>query len=250
MAINHLDALAEELIELGIFKDAVKVEPGVWTGVIDLSRVLNTDETPQHINYTVDGTSRNFFYAGKGEECNQWIKENRECVSIDPTVTLAGDIAQCHLIFGGSCLSSQMAPEEAVNKIYHLLVSTTKSSYQTGDSYLASLRMLDEYITEKKIQRPVVLLTDGHSSRFSVEVLTFCRKRQIHQFVSPPDTTSVTQLLDQINQSLHSAYRKELEERLTDRSINREDFVLILADVWNSWTTKESIIAAGKRVGI
>ena len=38
MAVKHLDELAMELIEVGIFKDAKQVEPGVWTGDIDTCR--------------------------------------------------------------------------------------------------------------------------------------------------------------------------------------------------------------------
>ena len=53
--------------------------------------------------------------------------------------------------------------------------------------------------------------TDGHSSRFNFEVLQFCREKQIRMFVSPPDTTGVTQLLDQINQKLHLEYKNSKE---------------------------------------
>ena len=38
MSVKHLDELAKELIEVGIFKDAKQVEPGVWIGDIDTSR--------------------------------------------------------------------------------------------------------------------------------------------------------------------------------------------------------------------
>ena len=38
MAVEHLDELASELIEAGIFKNACKAEPGVWTGDVDTSR--------------------------------------------------------------------------------------------------------------------------------------------------------------------------------------------------------------------
>ena len=36
MAISHLDALADELQQAVIFRNALKVEPGVWDGNIDL----------------------------------------------------------------------------------------------------------------------------------------------------------------------------------------------------------------------
>ena len=32
MACSHLDALAQELIDTGIFTNAKQIQPGVWTG--------------------------------------------------------------------------------------------------------------------------------------------------------------------------------------------------------------------------
>ena len=49
MAISHLDALADELQQVDIFRNAVQVEPGVWDGNIDISRIYNHDETPQFV---------------------------------------------------------------------------------------------------------------------------------------------------------------------------------------------------------
>ena len=49
------------------------------------------------------------------------------------------------------------------------------------------------------------------ASRFDQKVLKFARENGIYLFLTPPDTTGVTQLLDQINQTLHSHYRTEKE---------------------------------------
>ena len=51
MAILHLDDLAAELISTGIFTNATQIEPGVWEGSIDTSRIYNHDETPQFVRY-------------------------------------------------------------------------------------------------------------------------------------------------------------------------------------------------------
>ena len=79
-----------ELISTGIFINAVKVGPGVWVGDIDLSRIFNHDETPQFINYGVDGIPNGLVYAGRGEACKRLEKENRESVTIHPLVSFAG----------------------------------------------------------------------------------------------------------------------------------------------------------------
>ena len=157
----------------------------------------------------------------------------------------------CQVIFSGKGISSQMAPEEAVKNIKNLVISTTERGSQDHNSLLAAYKVLDRHITKMDIQRPVVLLTDGHSSRFNFEVLQFCREKQIRMFVSPPDTTGVTQLLDQINQKLHLEYKNSKEGLFTAWStINREGFMMILAQMWSKWASAETIKAAGKRVGI
>ena len=90
ITILYPDALAAELIEVGIFTNAVQEERGVWTGNIDTERIFNHDETPQFINYGVDGTPNGLVYAGRGDSCNKLTKENRESVTIHPVVSCSG----------------------------------------------------------------------------------------------------------------------------------------------------------------
>ena len=81
--------------------------------------------------------------------------------------------------------------------------------------------------------------------------LTFLRGKSIKLFVTPPDTTGVTQLLDQINQKLHSENRSAKSELFTlFLTINRESFMKIVAMLWPEWASKETIINASKKVGI
>ena len=251
MAKQHIDELAEELIRCGIFTNANKVEDGSWTGDIDTTRVYNHDETPQFINYGVDGTARNVYYCGKGERCVGITAENRECVTISPMVSLGGEVAMCHVIFASSGIKANMAPKEAVEKIPYLLVSSTDNGFQTGKSCDNFYKMFDQYLTEKEVKRPVVVLTDGHSSRFDLDVLRICQEKEIYQFVSPPDTTGLLQPLDQINSKLHTSYRDAVVENIfVGDHINRETFMIMLADIWQTWASLETVQKAFKKCGI
>ena len=61
-----------------------------------------------------------------------------------------------------------MAPdEEVVNNIRQLLLSTTESEVQDHNSLLDAYTYFNECITEKGIKKPVVILSDGYSSRFN-----------------------------------------------------------------------------------
>ena len=106
MVREYLDGVAEELIDCGIFTGAKKVEPGVWTGEIDTTRIFNHDEMPQFIDYGVSSNAyRAPFYCGKGERCQKMKDENRECVTIQPYVNFAGEVIMGHVIFPGTCIS-------------------------------------------------------------------------------------------------------------------------------------------------
>ena len=250
MAKSHIDSLATELVSAGIMKDGEMLEDGKWKGTIDGTRVFNHDETPQFINYGVDGTASNIYYCGKGEGCYGLIAENRECVTISPMVSLAGDIPICHVIFGSACIMGNMAPSEAVKSIKNLLVSNTENGFQTGKSCKSFYELFDKHLTRNNIERPVVVLTDGHSSRFDLDVLRYCAEKKILQFVSPPDTTGLLQPLDQINAKLHSAYRTAKDGLIASAHINKEAFMNILGEIWPTWASSETVVKCFKRCGI
>ena len=70
-------------------------------------------------------------------------------------------------------------------------------------------------------------------------------------FIGPPDTTGVKQLLDQINESLHSQYKSQKKDLFTqDGPINCEGFMWIFGNMWRNWAEPSAIINAGKGVGI
>ena len=93
-------------------------------------------------------------------------------------------------------------------------------------------------------------MTDGHSSRFDLDVLRFCDTNQILQFLSPPDTTGLLQPLDQINAALHSAYRRGKQEMLVDEHINREKFMNILDGMWSTWANQDAVTNSFRRCGV
>ena len=65
------------------------------------SRIVQHDETPQFINYGVDGGASGKVYCQKGDECQKLTRENRECPTIEPYITLSGEILMCHVILAG-----------------------------------------------------------------------------------------------------------------------------------------------------
>ena len=86
-----------------------------------------------------------------------------------------------------------MVPSMALENIPN--ISTTECGYQKGESMLQLYKQFDEVLTKENVKRPVMVMTDGHSSRFDIDLLKFCDEKQIVQFWSPP-------LIQQVSSSL------------------------------------------------
>ena len=171
-------------------------------------------------------------------------------MTITPIIYMDGSVCLCQVIFAAKGITIAMAPESVMKNIPNLLISTTENGYQDGTSFFSLVMSFDKYLNQNAITRPVLLLSDGHSSRFNFKALKFGFERDIKVFLGPPDTTSVTQMLDQINAVLHTSYGQELSNFYLDSYINRETFMTILGLIWPTWVTKEGIQNAFKKCGV
>ena len=91
-----------------------------------------------------------------------------------------------------------MAPEVSNNEIENLLISVNETGTTDYKSLLAAYKNLDQVLKERKIPRPIVILADGHGSRFNDGVMQYCDDKKMQQFILPPDTSGVTQKHDQL----------------------------------------------------
>ena len=73
------------------------------------------------------------------------------------------------------------------------------------------------------MQKPIAVLTDSHSSIYDADVMQFCRKEDIHQFMGLPETNELTQLLDQVFANLHACYSNEKDQVFDGEKVNRGD---------------------------
>ena len=101
-----------------------------------------------------------------------------------------------------------MAPEASL-KIPNLLVTVNKSGVSDHNTLLDGYKQVNRVLSENEVPRPVIVITDGHLSRFDETVLTFLRQALMLLFILHPDTSGGTQLHDQMNGRLHSLYDKK-----------------------------------------
>ena len=67
-------------------------------------RIIGHDEMPEFVNCGKSGQSKVQLISGKGNDCNNLTKENRECPTIHPLSIFSCDLAMCQIIFEGTGL--------------------------------------------------------------------------------------------------------------------------------------------------
>ena len=139
----------------------------------------------------------------------------------------------------------------------HGLVTANENGVQTAESFMEHITLFDVELTKRDVPRPVVLLSDSHSSRKDTRVLELCKQLQIRLFFEPADTSGFLQALDQINKQCHERYKKEKNRFKRSRtlnhgtdSLNTADFLSILARMWPHWSCPSDRVRSFERVGI
>ena len=208
------------------------------------------DETPQMINHGDSSFTKTRVFGVCGERCETLTKSNRDCVTVQPFSNLAGETLVTQVIFYGACLTSHMAPA-STNNIPNLLVSANKAGVTNHETLLSAYKELDRELTKESIPRPVIIIADGHSSRFGEAVLEFLQAALLYLFILHPDTSGGTQLHDQMNAKLHALYdEKKALIYSSVSTLNRECFMNILSEAWPEFATPSLLVKAARRVGL
>ena len=114
-----------------------------------------------------------------------------------------------------------MAPPVVAENIKNLLISTNQHGVSDHNTLLAAYQELDRHLEAKNVTRAVDIIAD-HPSRFDLSVLNILRDKQLILYILPPNTTGVTQHLDQVNQKTHSAYCSTRDELFTPHQHHKQ----------------------------
>ena len=248
MAENHLDELATEINLAGI-GDLNREAPGEWYGVIDGRRIIFHDETSQMVNNGPDVFSKTKVFGMKGESSNKLVRVNRDCITVQPFTD--GIHRLCQFIFSDTGLMSHMAPVECIEGIENPLITVNQSGTTDGKTLLAAYQSLYEILKKEEVPLPVIIVTDGQSARFDLNVLQFLQNSMMWLFILYPDTSGATQMHDQVNAALHAQYETEKAAMYSNwATLDREAFMKIMSVAWEKWSSPAQLREAAKRVGI
>ena len=181
------------------------------------------------------------------DETPQMINHGDSSYTTTKVFGVAGESLCTQVIYSGAGLTSQMAPESTRN-IPNLLVSVNNCGVSDHETLLGAYKELGRVLTQEDIPRPVIIIADGHSSRFDEKVLSFLQAALLILFILHPDTSGGTQVHDQMNAKLYNEKKALLYSSIS--TLNRECFMNILSKVWPEFAAPSILVNAARRVGL
>lgn len=117
----------------------------------------------------------------------------KENISVLITGNAAGDLAPTFILFKGKVLrkraTSTASPEFSFGCSEH--------GWMLAKSFFKYIiNKFEPWLTEKGIQRPIILYVNGHSSHLTLNLSKFCSEKQIVIVALYPNATHVLQPLD------------------------------------------------------
>ncbi|KAJ8043572.1 Jerky protein-like-like [Holothuria leucospilota] len=110
------------------------------------------------------------------------------------------------------------------------------------------------FLVKEKIQLPVILLIDGHSSHINLDTATFCSENGIILYCLPPHASHVIQPLDvSVFKALKTKWNQEVRYfQITHpgENVTKQTFASVFGRAWPKAITPENAINGFKSCGI
>jgi hypothetical protein len=164
---------------------------GIWGDVLQTpERIFNVDET----NLPVHPVPKKVI-APRGERnVNRCLKgQAKQAASVVVCGNAAGQLAPSMFIFPGKNRLRGLHAAEIPDGAH---IEVSNKGWQTKETFLSYLKIFNEWLEGKGIEKPVILFADLHTSRLDLEVMEFTGSVGIYLTCFPPNLTNVMQPLD------------------------------------------------------
>ena len=192
-----LQGLWKLINDIGLNKEDMSM--GTSTGSDDMmmyiqSRVINVDECgidrpdPSSLRCMVAPYQAAALAVTKD---NQWTH-----ISFVGIIDAAGGRSPPYMILKGT--HGQLTPsllERVANTPRDTGYTISSKGYQTGVTWLELLKFIHAWKNPTKAS-PIIIITDGHSTRYNIQSLQWARENDVHIYCMLPNCTSVCQPLD------------------------------------------------------
>ena len=123
---------------------------------------------------------------------------SREHITASYLVNAAGAMVPPRLVYRGvrNIAQEKLKDLPQDGKSGKWTFSVSEKGFITRELFVVVLQDLDFYLTQKNIERPIILFVDGASPHISLEAAKFCKSRQIQPWLLRPNSTHLLQPLD------------------------------------------------------
>jgi hypothetical protein len=193
-----------------------------------LGNILQFDEMPSMLGEKEKVKSRYYFPTASSTRLVAKA-ENRHCITVDVTVGRDNHFYDPHFIIAGGADYTDLVVKDMPNA----LITANETYMQTRQSFLARMKHLLVQVKARGINRPYLLIGDGHASRYSLEFFQWADAEGVHLYIEPPNTSHKLQMLDQGFKGLHDKYTEALRRwrrAHPHERITRQVFFEVMAD--------------------
>lgn len=200
----------------------------------DPRRIFNCDETAFFLS-----PKDNRVLARKGQKTVHTVinSDEKECITTLLMGNAAGDIAPPMVVINLKRIPkklSQSVPESWA-------IGRSDNGWMTGETFFEYFaNVFHPWLVEKKIEFPVIVFCDGHSSHLTMALSEFCKKNRIELVALYPNATQILQPMDvAVFHPLKVSWRKAVYAyriNNTGLPLKRDNFCPILNDALKSIT--------------
>ena len=208
------------------------------------SQIYNCDESGMPLH-----TKTPKVIAAKGtKKVRQICTGNKTQISILACASATGQVIPPMVIFSGKRFNKKLSEGEIPGTLYGM------SENGWMDQELFSTWFMKHFLLHAVSARPLLLMLDGHSSHYSLELVQAAAQENVILFCLPPHTTADSQPLDtSCFGPLKNYWSETCRQYLFDnpgKVITKFDFSELFAEAWSKGMTIANVVSGFRHTGI
>lgn len=139
----------------------------------------------------------------------------------------------------------------------HWSLGRSESGWMNGDVFFEYITNdFIDWITDKEIKKPVLLLVDGHKSHMSLMLSSICEELGIILYALPPNTTHMLQPADvSVFAPLKAQWKSHVRKFLAkpenmNKTVTKTNFCYLFKDIFDNPQMKINIVNGFRRCGL
>ena len=250
---QHLGHQRQRVTEMGLRKwfdnlsDFLKEEHNIHAKTFltpeNSHRIFNIDET----GFPLCGNSKLKIIAEKGaKNVFRVSSESKEQITVVGSVSANGDFQKPLILFPGVRPNYNF---RGVDKDKYSC-GTTPNGWITADSFFFWFTNLIVAPLRDKIEFPILIFMDGHTSHINISISEFCQKNDVILYCFPPHASHIIQPLDI---SVYGPLKLKWNKALSDfkeeynENMNKSNFIKVFDRAFEEIKIKPSNVTSGFR---